>query len=115
VSACLKGSSSSLLVKSRGSLLLGSSKGNVYVIDLDEAASSKHASLHTSTEFKTNPTNSALHYSRRGINGNVLFVGGEMCDTILYLVVPRRISVDSRSRKIYLRLDNFILSRIGPL
>jgi hypothetical protein len=88
VSACIKSSRSSISVKSKGSLLLGSSKGNVYAIDLDEVTSSKHAPLHPSVVFKTNPVNSALHYSRRSITGNILFVGGEMCDTVLYLVVP---------------------------
>jgi hypothetical protein len=87
VTACIQSRPTNSL-KSKGVLLLGSSKGNVYVIDLDEVTSQQHAELHPSAVYKTNPVSTALHYSRRGPNGNILFVGGEMCDTVIYLVVP---------------------------
>jgi hypothetical protein len=36
--------------------------------------------------FKTNPVGQALHISRRPDDNDILLVGGEMSDTLLYLV-----------------------------
>lgn len=42
--------------------------------------------------FKTNPVSQALHISRRQGDYDILIVGGEMSDTILYLVSSLGIS-----------------------
>lgn len=61
-------------------------QGNVYFIDLDQSQKDGQT-LKVSKVFKTNPVSQALHFSRRQSNGdNILFVGGEMSDTLLYLV-----------------------------
>ena len=36
--------------------------------------------------YKTNPVSQALHLSRQPDDGDILIVGGEMSDTIIYLV-----------------------------
>jgi hypothetical protein len=70
-----------------GCILLATSKGQVYVIDLD--ASSEEETLRVWNVFKTNPVSSAFHYSdRESEDGGLLFVGGEMSDTIVYWVHP---------------------------
>jgi hypothetical protein len=39
--------------------------------------------------FKTNPVSSAVYCTRLlNADGDILFVGGEMCDTIAYYVSP---------------------------
>jgi hypothetical protein len=71
---------------SLGSIMLTSSKGQLYIIDLD-ASTSENDELRIWNVFKTNPTSSALCYShRQHEGGGALFVGGEMCDTIVYWV-----------------------------
>jgi hypothetical protein len=67
----------------RGSIYFGTSKGNIYNLDLD--ASISESTLIIPDSYKTNPVSQALHLSRRE-TGNVLFVGGEMCDTVIFLM-----------------------------
>jgi len=68
----------------RGSIYLGTSKGNIYHLDLD--ASISESTVIIPYSYKTNPVSQALHLSRRETTGNVLFVGGEMCDTVIFLM-----------------------------
>lgn len=58
----------------------------MYYVLLDQSPRAAY-SLRVENVFKTNPVSQALHFSQRK-EGNVLFVGGEMSDTILYLVYP---------------------------
>lgn len=54
---------------------------------MDQSPRAAH-SLRVENIFKTNPVSQALHFSQCNEH-NVLFVGGEMSDTILYLVYPQ--------------------------
>jgi hypothetical protein len=67
-------------------MILGSSKGNIYFIDLDQLVKNTPV-VPVAAVFKTNPVSQALHITRRHHDSDILFVGGEMSDTILYLVV----------------------------
>ena len=84
VSAYTKPPSKALIESNCGALFLGNSNGNVYYIILDQSPRSAQF-LQVANVFKTNPVSQALHFSQRR-EGNILFVGGEMADTILYLV-----------------------------
>jgi hypothetical protein len=76
-----------VLDSSHRGIFLGNSKGNVYLIDLGQP-SKVAQKIKVAKVFKTNPVSQALHFSRRSKDGDILFVGGEMSDTILYLVPP---------------------------
>jgi hypothetical protein len=71
--------------KSRGIYYIGSSKGFVYVLDLDIIAK-EHVSVPVQAGFKTNPVSQALH-ATYSFNPEILIVGGEMSDTIIYTVL----------------------------
>jgi hypothetical protein len=69
-------------------LFLGNSKGNVYLIDLQQSSKSAMDTIKVVKVFKTNPVSQALHFSRQGpFEDDFLLVGGEMSDTILYHVI----------------------------
>jgi hypothetical protein len=74
--------------KSRGIYYLGSSKGYVYLLDLDTIIKG-NPSVPVLAGFKTNPVSQALH-ATRSLNPEILIVGGEMSDTILYTVIPSK-------------------------
>ena len=84
VTAYTKPPSNALTESNWGVLFLGNSKGNVYYIILDQSPREAQF-LQVANVFKTNPVSQAFHFSQRK-EGNILFVGGEMSDTILYLV-----------------------------
>ena len=72
---------------SRRGIFLGNSKGNVYLIDMSQSSKAAQK-IKVTKVFKTNPVSQALHFSRRPNEGDILIAGGEMSDTILYLVFP---------------------------
>jgi hypothetical protein len=69
----------------RGAFFLGTSTGNVFFIDLD-AFPNNVTSIPPIASFKTNPVSQALHLTRRLEEGDILLVGGEMSDTMIYFV-----------------------------
>jgi hypothetical protein len=71
----------------RGAFFLGTSAGNVFFIDLD-AFPNDMTSVPPIAGFKTNPVSQALYLSRRLEEGDILLVGGEMSDTMIYYVPP---------------------------
>ena len=79
------------LPKIRGNIMLGSSKGSVHLIDLDWISPRDSCvKPRLLLSFNTNPVSTALHFTRLNeADVNFLFVGGEMCDTIVFSVVPR--------------------------
>jgi len=64
---------------------VGTSNGNIFFIDLD-ALPDDPTSVPLVASFKTNPVSQALHLSRRPEEGDILLVGGEMSDTMIYFV-----------------------------
>ena len=87
VTAYAKMPCTGVLDLSHRGIFLGNSKGNVYLIDIGQSSKAAQK-IKVAKVFKTNPVSRALYFSRRSKDGDILFVGGEMSDTILYLVPP---------------------------
>jgi hypothetical protein len=66
-----------------GMIVLGTSAGQILIVDLD-ASISRNQFVFVNV-FKGNVCNGTMYYSPRD-DGGYLFVGGEMCDSIVYWV-----------------------------